>query len=55
MKGVCLIVWMLISLILVCSIVGLLLFIPKDTYESKDNTPSTWYMIGIELLKSVVK
>lgn len=54
MKELCLIIWMVISLLLVCSIIGLLLFIPKDTYMNYDSTPSTWYSIGRKLLDSVI-
>lgn len=54
MKGLCLIIWMLISLLLVCSIIGLLLFIPKDSWENHENTPSTWCTIGKKLLDSVI-
>jgi hypothetical protein len=54
MKGICLIVWMLISLVFTVSIVGLLMFVPKDTWQNAVNTPSTWYLIGIELLDSVI-
>ncbi len=45
-----LICWMFISLLLALSLVGLILFIPKDTYESRDNNPSTWSTIGMKLL-----
>ena len=55
MKEFCLIIWMLISLIFVFSIVGLIMFIPKDQWENKDNTPSTWYSIGIKLLNSIIE
>lgn len=47
--------WMIISLILVCSLVGLILFIPKDNYQNQDSTPSTWAYIGRELLKTLTK
>ena len=55
MKATCLIVWMIISLILVCSVIGLILFIPKDQYANIDNTPSTWATIGRKLLNAVVE
>jgi cytochrome b subunit of formate dehydrogenase len=55
MKAICLITWMIISLIFVCSIIGLVMFIPKDSWEKYENTPSTWYSIGKKLLDSVVK
>ena len=44
-----------IVLIFVFSIVGLIMFIPKDQWENKDNTPSTWYSIGIKLLNSIIE
>jgi hypothetical protein len=53
--SICLIVWMLLTITLVCSIVGLILFIPKDTYICQDNTPSTWMHIGRTLLDSIIK
>jgi len=55
MKSVCLIVWMIISLIFVCSIIGLVMFVPKDNYSNAPCNPSTWFSIGKALLKSVVK
>ena len=55
MKGICLIFWMLISLLLVCSIIGLVLFVPKDQWQNKENTPSTWAHIGRKLLDSVIE
>lgn len=55
MKELCLIIWMLISLIFVFSIVGLVMFIPKDNWENEENTPSTWYFIGKKLLNSVTE
>lgn len=54
MKVLCLIVWMLISMAFVFSIIGLVMFIPKDSYTYKDNTPSTWSTIGKDLLRSIV-
>lgn len=53
MKGVCLIFWMILSFLLVCTVIGLVLFIPKDTSEYRDNTPSTWATIGRKLLDSI--
>lgn len=55
MKGVCLIIWMLISLAFVYSIVGLVMFIPKDCWEHSENTGSTWYSIGKKLLNSIIE
>ena len=55
MKALCLIIWMIISLLFVCSIIGLVMFIPKDNWENQENTPSTWYSIGKKLLNSVVE
>jgi hypothetical protein len=55
MKGVYLITWMLLSVILVCSVFGLLLFVPKDVWEGKPNTPSTWSQIGLNLSEDIFK
>lgn len=54
MKGLCLIIWMLLTLVLVCSLVGLTILVP-DNYENADNVPSTWMKIGIKLLNSVTQ
>lgn len=51
MKELCLILWMLFSLILVFSLVGLLLFVPNDF----NNQPSTWCLMGRKLLDAVIK
>ena len=61
MKELCLIVWMIISLVLASSVIGLILFIPKDTWQHEHvgqhapNNLSTWATIGRDLLKSVVQ
>lgn len=54
MKAVALIFWMLLTIILTCTIVGLFLFIPKDNYSNAESTPSTWMFIGRKLLYSVI-
>ena len=53
-KGICFIIWMIISFIFVFSIVGLLMFIPKDSFGHEENIPSTWYTIGLKLLNSII-
>lgn len=55
MKELCLIIWMVLTIVLVFSIVGMLLFIPKDTWQNAENVPSTWMTIGRRLLNSVTK
>lgn len=55
MKAVCLIVWMLLSIVLVCSVIGLVLFIPKDEWQNQENTPSTWNTVGRKLLDAVIR
>lgn len=50
MKEILFILWMLCSIILVCSLIGMILFIPKDTYT---HGPSTWCTIGIKLIESI--
>lgn len=47
--GFCFVLWMIFTLLLTVSLVGMFLFIP-DTYE-----PSSWMKIGIELLNSLTK
>ncbi len=46
---------MLLTLVLAFSVVGLILFIPKDSKNFEDSSPSTWMMIGRTLLENVVK
>jgi len=53
MKSLLFIIWMVFTLILTASIVGLLLFIPA-TDEDCGDTPSTWMQLGRDLLKGVV-
>lgn len=47
-------IWLVLSVVLCLSVLGLLLFIPKDTYYKGDSTPSTWCHIGRELLKNII-
>jgi hypothetical protein len=53
MKALALIVWMLLTFLLTLSIIGIVLFIPKDTYQNAENVPSTWMTIGRKLIDSV--
>ena len=59
MKALPLIVWMIISLILATSIIGLVLFIPGSNntgyYMSISDRRSTWNTIGIKLLNNFIK
>lgn len=54
MKGLCLIFWMLFTLILVFTVIGMLLFVPTDRWAHHDSTPSTWMRIGRKLLDAVI-
>jgi hypothetical protein len=57
MKAICLILWMLLTLVLTFSLVGMLLFIPIGgdyLKEAKEVRLSTWMAIGIRLLDSVI-
>lgn len=47
-------IWMILTTILVLSIIGLILFIPKDIYEKGENTPSSWMSIGKQLLNNII-
>lgn len=58
MKELCLIVWILASLVLVFSVIGMLLFIPKvDSYTHGASTVqrSGWVEIGVTLMKKIVE
>jgi len=57
MKGLCLIIWMLITLILTFSIIGMVLFIGKHvSYDvgKPEIYKSTWMEIGMGLFNSVI-
>lgn len=48
-----LIFWMILTVVLTCTGIGILLFIPKDSWQNQENTPSTWMTIGRKLLSSL--
>lgn len=50
MKETILILWMFMTLILTFSLVGLILFIPRDGYNT-----STWMNMGDKLLDAIIK
>lgn len=57
MKALCLITWMILTLILALSIIGLLLLINQTVHYSEgkpDIHKSTWMQIGEKLLDSVI-
>lgn len=58
MKTLCLIVWMLLTLILAFSLVGMFL-LTNQTIHYKEHAPdihrSTWMEIGIRLLDSIIE
>ena len=49
MKVTLAIIWMLLTFVLVVSVIGLLIFIPKESGDK-----STWMQIGYDLIKSIV-
>jgi hypothetical protein len=53
MKAIALIFWMIFTLILVCSVIGMFLFIPMRQYGDREYYCSSWMFIGIKLLDSV--
>lgn len=60
MKNVFLLsLWMIISLVLAFSIIGLVLFLPginsTGYYKNIDGRRSTWSTIGISLLNKTIK
>lgn len=48
------VIWLVLSVILCLSVIGLTLFIPKDTYTDCESTPSTWCSIGKGLLYKII-
>ena len=59
MKALALIVWMILSIILVFSIIGLLLFIPGHNgsiiYIPASERRSIWLTMGMKLLDNFIK
>lgn len=51
---IALIFWFVFTLILTCSIIGMLLFLPT-TYIRGANDPSTWMLIGRKLTDKLLK
>ena len=49
------VIWLILSVMLCFSIIGLILFVPKDTYVDIEATPSTWCHIGRELLNKILE
>jgi len=51
------IIWMIMSLILVCSVIGLVLFVPginnSQVYKPVSDRRSTWATIGHKLLTTL--
>ena len=52
-KVICLIIWMMFTLILTVSVIGMLLFISTHYMEGKPD-PSTWMSIGIKLVDNII-
>jgi membrane-anchored glycerophosphoryl diester phosphodiesterase (GDPDase) len=48
-------VWMFLTVVLVCSVVGLLLFVPRDWMCTNRVHKSTWLVIGDELKNNIIK
>ena len=51
--GIVLMMWMIFTLVLTFTLVGMWLFIPGDAYENYRH--STWMTIGRELLNALIK
>ena len=57
-KAVCLIIWMIMTLILTLSVIGMLLFIGKTIHYQQgapDIVRSSWMQMGSKLLDSVLQ
>lgn len=57
MKAICLIVWMFLTLILACSIIGLFLLMNQTIHYTQgqpDIHKSTWMQMGEKLLDAVI-
>lgn len=53
-KACLFVLWASITLILVFSIIGMVLFIPRTGYDDKFLRCSTWMNIGQKLLDSII-
>ena len=47
------IIWMIFTLILAFSVIGMVLFLPKDTYQNAPAVRSTWMQLGIYLFNEI--
>lgn len=56
--GFTLVIWMILTLILTCSIIGMLLFIPQPNYtgyhKPQGELRSTWMRIGYSLKDTLI-
>jgi hypothetical protein len=46
--------WLIVTLLLVCSIIGMLLFLGDGTYADRDNSRSTWMLIGKKIADELI-
>jgi hypothetical protein len=51
--GILLVIWMIFTLVLTFSLIGLVLLAPGDSWENHRH--STWMLVGRELLATLTK
>lgn len=49
------VIWMLLTFILCCSIIGIYLFIPAPNNSMNFETRSTWMQLGYNLLNKILE
>lgn len=55
MKTILFILWMLCTIILTCTVIGMLLFIPDFAdFLGERRVPSVWMQLGKDLLASIL-
>jgi len=56
MKHFTFIIWLILTVVLTCSVIGLLVLVPQNTGQyihSQESTRSTWMRIGFKLLNDL--
>ena len=46
--------WLIVTLLLVCTIIGMILFMGDNTYTDRDDSRSTWMLIGKKIADELI-
>ena len=53
-RAILLIIWIIMTVVLTCSIIGNVVFIPKNEWKHAPDDPATWFVIGEKLINSII-